>query len=95
MKGKTATDSTRKKISDSHKGNKHWNFGKHLPDSHKSKLYNPILQLDLNGILIKEFPSINKACEVLNLKKTSISNNLTGRSEIVSKRFKFKYKKNA
>jgi len=51
LKGRTLSEECRKKISEAHKGNT-YNKGKY--NNSKSK---PIIQLDLQGDFIKEFPS--------------------------------------
>ena len=62
------TDETRLRLSESHSGEKHWNYG-----NLNNKTSNVVLQLDLDGKLIREWPSMIEVCRQLGYKSGNIS----------------------
>lgn len=57
-KGRHPSEETRKKMSKSHSGEKHWNYGRHWSDEYKRKQSRLVLQIDKNtNEVIAEFPS--------------------------------------
>lgn len=89
--GKKASDETKKKMSDSHSGEKNHFYGKKHSDETLSKTRKPIIQLNINGEIIKEWSGINEAAKSLNIRQSGISAVLCGRYKITSG-FKFIYK---
>ena len=83
-KGKKASDSTRKKLSEMSKGEKHWNYGKTTSDETKYKISKSlketsknkkrVAQYDKQWNLIKIWNSIKEAGESLGLSSNNISN---------------------
>lgn len=82
-KNRVNSESHKEKVRIFMKGNKHGVGGK----SRSTKIECKNIQ---TGELIS-FDSISKAANVLNIKRTSIGNNLTGISKLVSNTFKFNY----
>ena len=62
------TEETRKQMSKSHLGEKHWNFR-----NFNNSTSIPILQFDLDGNLLKEWPSMNEVSRELGFKSNNIS----------------------
>ena len=91
---KTYSDETRKKISDSKIGIKRdsstWNK-KYNVEPYKKVNSKKIEQYTKEGIFIREWDSLNDAKDYFNLKSSSISNALTGRSSTANG-FIWKYK---
>lgn len=63
------SDETKQKLSESHTGEKHWHFGK--LNTYNSRT---ILQLSLNGEIIKEWPSAAEIERQLGYKSSNVSN---------------------
>lgn len=89
--GKKASDETKEKMSDSHSGEKNHFYGKKHSDETLSKTRKPIIQLNIDGEIIKEWSGINEAAKSLNIRQSGISAVLCGRYKITSG-FKFIYK---
>jgi hypothetical protein len=87
-KNKTILQSTRDKTSNSLKGRKQTEQEKL---NRAKTLYKPILQYDLAGNFIKEWESITKASQELNINLDSISACVTGKHKSTRK-YKFQYK---
>lgn len=66
--GYVFSEETRKKMSESHKGNKHWNYG------NKNSAGHAVLQFTLDGILVAEHLSIQEAHRCTGIKSCCISN---------------------
>lgn len=62
------SEESKKKISESHKGEKHWNYG-----NLNNKASDVILQFDLDFNFIKEWPSMNEIARQLNCNANNIS----------------------
>lgn len=67
------SDTHRKRIGDSCRGDKHYNFNK------PAKNIKSVLMFDVNGDFLEEFPSIKIASEKTKIKLSGISNCLNGR----------------
>ena len=78
ISGRRLSEIHKKKLSESHKG-----------ISAKNKI--AIIQTSMDGIFIKEYPSVTEAAISVGIGKTAIQNNLSGRS-LKTAGFKFKYK---
>lgn len=94
-KGTTASDETRKKLSEAGKGRVHSEESKNKIKisnkiSAKSK-YKPIIQMDLENNIIKEFQSITEASEKTKLDKSRISKCCKGNAKTTGG-FKWKFK---
>lgn len=66
--GKKAKESRRKNISQALSG-------RVIKESSREKMSNPVLQFDLDGILIKEWSGVSKASREMNIKQSNISEN--------------------
>jgi len=75
------SEESKVKQSKSLKGKCKHNLGKNWIHNTNSKTLKPILQYDLEGNFIKEWSSIKKASEQLQINKRSITNNLTNISK--------------
>jgi hypothetical protein len=93
-KGGYRSEETKQKISKSQKGKK-YSLGIKQTDEHKSKRFRkslkPILQYDLEGNFIKEWPSIVSASKTLNVKGGNISECCRGNQK-TSKKYIWKFK---
>lgn len=89
--GKKASNETKKKMSESHSGEKNHFYGKKHSDETLNKTRKPIIQLNIDGEIIKEWSGINEAAKSLNIRQSGISAVLCGRYKITSG-FKFIYK---
>lgn len=87
-KNKKVSQTTKNKASNSLKGRKQTEREK---INRAKALYKPILQYDLDGNFIKEWESITKASQELNICLTSISACINGKYKKTNK-FKFKLK---
>lgn len=89
--GKKLSNETKEKIRESHYGEKNHFFGKKHSDETLSKTRKPIIQLSIDGEIIKEWSGINEAAKSLNIKQSGISAVLCGKYKITHG-FKFIYK---
>lgn len=94
--GKTRTEETKLKISESRKGYKRSEESKVKQSKARkgksnTKSYKIVLQYDLNGTFIKEWPSIISASKELNISSPSITYCCKGKYKSAGK-YKWKYK---
>lgn len=82
---------TRAKISASHKGKKSWNKGKHYYLGTKTSLSKAVLQFNLDGTFVKEWPYISLATRTLGINPSGLSECLHGRQKSAGG-FIWKYK---
>jgi len=84
---KKHTEESRNKISDKLRGENHPNFGKsgNLP-----KTSRPIIQMDLNGIELKTWPSMLYATKQLGIDRSTVSKCCRGMKKTCGG-FKWKY----
>ena len=94
-------EETKERISNSLKGDKNFNYGKHFNDEHRRRLsesnktpqIKPVYQYDLNDIFIKEYDSILAASIENNINKSIISKCCRGVGDTAGGyKWKFKYK---
>jgi group I intron endonuclease len=91
-KGKTHSKETKEKMSKSHMGIKNSFYGKKHSEDYLLKKRKPIIQLDIEGNILNEWPSITEASTHLKITCSSISYMLNGKYKTAGG-FKFKYKK--
>ena len=104
MKKSLSSTETRIKMSEAHKGEKHWFYGKHHSEETKQKiskgkkgipnikLSKPVLQIDKNtNEIIKEFPSVMEVERQLGFYQSNISNCCKGKRKTVGC-YKWQYK---
>lgn len=83
-KGKIISEETKRKLSEINKG-------KPCLESTKLKFSKPVLQYSLDSKFIQEFPSLTKAAEFLNCRKSSLSNVIKRKKDGRFKNFRWSY----
>jgi hypothetical protein len=73
--GLKASEETRKKLSIVHMGHKR---SKEAQEKISASQYIPVIQIDFNGVIIKEYSSFKEAAELLKIHETGISMCLKG-----------------
>lgn len=88
------SEETRRKMSESRKGENNYNYGKYFSEEHKRKIglkhRKKILCYDLDGNFLKKFNYIKEAAIELNISRPHISNVCKGKRKRVGN-YKFKY----
>lgn len=89
--GVKLSEQTKHKMSESHKGVKNHFFGKQHSNETLSKTRKPILLIDDNNNVIREYAGVNLAAKELGIKQSGISLVLSGKYK-TTKGLKFVYK---
>lgn len=83
--GRKATEETKKKMSESHKGEKCYWFGKHLSKEVKEKLSKihekAVIQFDIKGNKIRKHESMTKAAKYFGVTRQAIYSCVIGKSK--------------
>lgn len=83
--GRTASDETRRKMSIAHKGQNCHFYGKPVTDERKAELSRmrskPVMQLDMDGNIINEYPSMKEAARIFGVTRQAISYCCSGGSK--------------
>lgn len=96
-KGHRHSEEHKRKIGEKHKGSNNANYGRKMSEEQKNKIKNnrsdsiPVLQYDLEGNFIKEWPSMAEASRNLKIGVTTISASLKNKRK--EKKYKWYYKK--
>ena len=98
-KGNSNNPLTKQHMSEAHRGEKHWNYGKHLSEEHKKKLIEChkeklsklVLQMDKTNKIIAEFPSTREVQRQLGINHSSISQCCKGKYKTAGG-YKWRYK---